>query len=147
MKTDPKTLRILGIIIGIILLLCIGGVVLLNYTTRNLCSNQVFQQIPSPDKAYNAVVFQRSCGQTAGFSTEVSILPAGTALSNSVSGNVMDIDGAMATALKVEWTGERALSITYSSSLTVFVNKTQYKDRSTVIDIQYEVITSPEGIP
>lgn len=39
------------------------------------CGNKVLASVPSPDGSVRAVVFQRDCGATTGFSTQVYILP------------------------------------------------------------------------
>jgi hypothetical protein len=138
-----RTNKIILLAAGIITILCIGGALIVNYATRDLCSNQVFQEVQSPDSAYRAVVFQRDCGETTGFSTEVSLLPAGQALSDKASGNVLDLDGADGALLKIDWTGARAVTITYFEDVAVFDHQGKYKDGSTMIEISYAVVPRP----
>lgn len=57
-----------------------------------MCGNEILNEVTSPDKAYKAVVFQRNCGATTGFSTQVSIIYAHDELENE-SGNIYTIDG------------------------------------------------------
>ena len=56
----------------------------------DLCGNKVLTDVASPDVHNHAVVFERDCGATTGFSTQVSILPAGRAISDG--GNVLIVD-------------------------------------------------------
>lgn len=47
------------------------------------CANRVLRELPSPDGSRRAVIFDRDCGATTGFSTQVSVVgaddvPAGT---------------------------------------------------------------------
>jgi hypothetical protein len=53
------------------------------------CRNQVLEEVPAPSKPLRAVVFQRDCGATTGFSTQVSVLPAGARLP-AAHGNAFD---------------------------------------------------------
>jgi len=48
-----------------------------------MCGNTVLTQYPSPNRKLKAVVFERSCGATTGFSTQVSILQTGSVLENA----------------------------------------------------------------
>lgn len=40
-----------------------------------LCANEVISETASPDGKLRAIVFQRDCGATTGFSTQVALLP------------------------------------------------------------------------
>jgi hypothetical protein len=53
-----------------------------------MCGNEELSNLPAPDGRHRAVVFQRDCGATTGFSRQVSILPATQALPNE-GGNVL----------------------------------------------------------
>lgn len=57
----------------------------------------------SPDHRVEAVVFERNCGATTGFSTQVSIIRQGTSLGND-GGNVLVMDGhPRETNLELSW--------------------------------------------
>jgi hypothetical protein len=47
------------------------------------CANEVLSQTVSPDAKMKAVVFQRDCGATTGFSTQVSIIQNSSLLSKT----------------------------------------------------------------
>jgi hypothetical protein len=45
-----------------------------------LCSNEEIKRAPSADRLIDAVLFQRDCGTTTGFSTQVSVVQHAAAL-------------------------------------------------------------------
>ena len=55
------------------------------------CGNDVLADVPSPSGERRAVVFQRDCGATTGFSVQVSILRRGKSLPNE-AGNTFTAD-------------------------------------------------------
>src|SRR4051812_3963383 len=44
------------------------------------CKNQIIKEIPSPNGQFKVILFERGCGATTGFNTQVSVLPAGADL-------------------------------------------------------------------
>jgi hypothetical protein len=72
------------------------------------CENEISQSVTSPSGAIKAVVFNRGCGATVGFNTQLSIFPANTALPDS-GGNVLTIDAGV--PLRVQWESDSALRI------------------------------------
>ena len=113
------------------------------------CENTVLQDIPSPDGRRHAVVFERSCGATTGFSTQVSVVPS--AREARGGGNVFSADtdhgkapsgsggGPVVTA---RWIDRRTLEIAYDSAARVFGHETRHDDT----DIHY-VATEPSSRP
>ncbi len=107
--------------IAISLLLLILGVPLVIaglfiYTADDMCGNEVYSEVLSPDGEYKAVVFQRDCGATTGFSTQVSIIHSGVNLKNE-GGNVYIIDGhPRDTLLVARWLSDAELRIEKSLS-------------------------------
>ncbi|HEY7181405.1 MAG TPA: hypothetical protein VIC84_08295, partial [Blastocatellia bacterium] len=51
------------------------------------CGNEILRVHYSPTKKLKAVVFERDCGATTGFSAQISIIPANSDLPNK-AGNV-----------------------------------------------------------
>jgi hypothetical protein len=84
--------KTVAIVIGITLSICLlsvsGGLLLLNFIFSGACGNQLYQEVLSPDNKYKAVVFQRDCGATTGFSTRVSILRADAKFTDKVEDNI-----------------------------------------------------------
>jgi hypothetical protein len=72
------------------------------------CGNEISQTVKSPSGKLDAVVFNRNCGATTGFNTQVSVIPAGTNLP-AEGGNVFITNGA--PPIQVNWQSETKLHI------------------------------------
>jgi hypothetical protein len=71
----------------------------------DLCGNEEAFRVPSPDGKIEAVVFERDCGATTDFSTQISILPKGASV-QSGAGNALTADtnhGAAPAAMLPEY--------------------------------------------
>jgi hypothetical protein len=95
------------------------------------CVNEILRVHYSPTKQLKAVVFERECGATTGFSAQISIMSATGDLPNE-SGNVFvaDTDHGKSPSgpgggppAEVEWKGESSLNITYDNRARVFLRK------------------------
>jgi len=78
------------------LLLLTGG-------CSDMCGNTIILRVSSPDGQHDAAMFQRDCGATTGFSTQVSILNVAEPLSGA--GDVFRADGNHGAARAGEWGG------------------------------------------
>jgi len=67
------------------------------------CGNDVVSRKTSPDGQREAVMFQRDCGATTGFSTQISIIDAGDKLSGI--GNTFRADDDHGIARAGDWGG------------------------------------------
>lgn len=75
------------------------------------CENTIYQELASPNISRRAVVFERNCGATTGFSTQLSVLSANEELMND-SGNTYIVDGQPDFAnLKLRWLAEDHLLV------------------------------------
>lgn len=72
----------------------------------DMCANTIVARMPSPDGQRDAIMFQRDCGATTGFSTQISIVDAGHKLSGS--GNTFRADDDHGAARAGEWGGSWA---------------------------------------
>ena len=63
------------------------------------------------------MVFNRDCGATTGFSTQVSVVPADEVLPNG-GGNALVLDGTV--PLQVHWQTETTLSVSGIGDAKVF---------------------------
>jgi hypothetical protein len=70
------------------------------------CTNTIVSRLSSPDGQREAVMFQRDCGATTGFSTQVSILDAGSKLNGA--GNTFRADDDHDAARVGDWGGSWA---------------------------------------
>ena len=85
-----------------------GCISILTACSADTCGNQVQQTVTSPSGKLAAIAFSRDCGATTGFSTQVSVLPAGRSLPNE-PGNTYVVGGK--TPLTLEWQGDATLRI------------------------------------
>ena len=100
------------------------------YTSTDMCGNHVIADLPSPDGAFKAIVFQRDCGATTNFSTQVTLLKQGADLQDR-KGNVFieDSDHGLAPpgpgggpVAKVAWTTNRSIEISHHVKSRVFLS-------------------------
>lgn len=93
----------------------------------DLCSNTMISRADSPDGRYSAVIFQRDCGATTGFSTQISVVEKGGEPSGG--GNAFRADTDHGAAATGEWQGPWAdlawlasdhLRIRYAAKSRVF---------------------------
>jgi hypothetical protein len=139
---NPSSIKVILIATGVIFTICIvsivGGLFFLDSAFSGLCGNEIFQEVYSPDHTYKAVVFQRDCGATTGFSTQVSILGASSKLPND-SGNILSMDGHPDwTQVQISWDGNRSVLIKYSDGYEIYSQKTEYRDFFKVFKVQYQ---------
>lgn len=78
------------IILGVVAV-PLAAIVTFMYALSDLCGNYPHKEYFSPNGQYSAVIFQRDCGATTGFSTQISILGRGQELENE-AGNIYVID-------------------------------------------------------
>ncbi len=90
------------------------------------CNDKLISEVSSPDGAARALPFQRDCGATTGFSTQISIVGPGR-LSGGGNAFVADDDhGAAAAApwggpwAEMRWTSPTHLLIRYDEKARVF---------------------------
>ena len=98
-----------------------------NKLIEDTCSNDVLRTVPSPDGRIKAIVFERDCGATTGFSEQVSLMAAGASVPNK-SGDtfVADSDhGEAPNGPQVEavWADNEHLLIRHHPKARVFYAK------------------------
>jgi hypothetical protein len=126
MKASVKvTLGVAGVLVAGML---VAGFAIWGLLARNPCANEVLAEFPAPSHRTRAIVFQRSCGATTAFSTQVSLLPASRPLPND-GGNVFiaDTDHGRAPAgpaggpvVEVRWVKPGELEVRYDARARVF---------------------------
>ena len=111
MKKILKLLKIIAITVVVIVIVLIG---LFLYFAGGMCGNKIHKEYLSPDKSLKALVFQRDCGATTGFSTQISILDSDENLEND-SGNIFVIKGHPDNvALTLSWISNNELNIKHN---------------------------------
>lgn len=91
------------------------------------CGNEIVRVEPSPGGRYDAVLFQRSCGATTGFTTQISVLPRGGRPTGSGNAFVADDDHGRARPgawngplAEMAWLGPDRLLIRYAARSRIF---------------------------
>lgn len=111
-----------GIVPLVVLLICAG--------CSDACKNSIASRILSPDGSHAAVLFQRDCGATTGFSTQISVL--GNREDPGTGGNIFRADddhGAARTGswggpwADMEWLAPDHLLIRYAAQSRIFVQE------------------------
>ena len=102
MKAFKVTVISLGIII--LLLYKVGY-----YFFQGLCGNTIISTSTSPDGRWKIVLFERSCGATTGFSTQIALLESGEVLDNE-SGNIYIASG-YPNGYDIHWQSNEAVKI------------------------------------
>jgi hypothetical protein len=111
----------------------------------DLCGNKELSRVRSPDGIHAAVVFERNCGATTGFSTQVSIVSSRDSLS-SEPGNIFiaDTDHGAAPAaawggpdVQIQWGSNTQLTVSYHRGARVFRRATSHSG----IEILYRSLT------
>jgi hypothetical protein len=81
----------------------IAAILLSLSASCNLCDNREISRVPSPDGKVDAVIFERDCGATTDFSTQISIVTksssvrgteGNTFIGNSNRGGALEQNGA-----------------------------------------------------
>jgi hypothetical protein len=119
-------MKIITAVILAFLAIPFGFVALLFFFGGDMCGNYVHSTMISPDKRHKAVVFQRDCGATTGFTTQISILEKDDSLANS-SGNIFIIDGhPNSAAPEIFWVTNDEIFIDRA------IDGTEYKAKSSL---------------
>ena len=113
---------------GCIVMLAAAYALFVSRFADGMCGNEVLTEVLSPDSQKRAVVFQRDCGATTGFSTQASVLRIGKSLPND-GGNIFIADtnhGAVPYGpgggpyVAVFWEGTDELVVRYRAGSRIF---------------------------
>jgi hypothetical protein len=120
-----------------ILLPTLGFSILSYWIASDMCGNSLISETPSPNKQMKAVIYERDCGASTGFSTQVSVLPIDRPLPRSESGNlfIADTDHRKAPSgpkggpeVRVQWRGDKVLSVVHHKAARVFLERSKIQD-------------------
>ena len=108
-----KNVLVFAIIIFIGLILYIG-IAIYSMAGFSLvsCENTLIEEVDSPDGVWKIVVFDRGCGATTGFSTQVDILKATESLKNE-SGDLLVLEGKH-VPIVIFWETNKKYSLKYN---------------------------------
>ena len=123
------------ILIWSVLVITIGiSYVAIQKVLPTMCGNEISAQIDSPDKKHVAIVFQRGCGATTSFNTQVTVLEEREVLENE-AGNVLIAEGHPSNSgFELAWLNSSTLHIKNKN------NAKQYKNEEKIgsVVVRYE---------
>jgi hypothetical protein len=90
------------------------------------CENEVAARLPSPSGRLEAVVFNRGCGASVGFNTQLSIVSAGQVPEGG--GNALILDGTV--PLGITWISESSLEVVGTGGARAFKKEPSAADVS-----------------
>ncbi|MXO88566.1 hypothetical protein [Alteraurantiacibacter aestuarii] len=94
------------------------------------CENVVLERARAPFGNADAVAFERNCGATTGYSTQVSIVDRDDAPTDA--GNILIASGrsfaedSNRPTVSLEWLGSEQLSVRYDASLAILSHHDRY---------------------
>ena len=93
----------------------------------DMCGNSIISRTASPDDRHEALLFQRDCGATTGFTTQISIVETGASESGSGNAFIADDDHGKARGgdwggpwAEVKWLASNHLLIRYAAKSRIF---------------------------
>lgn len=102
---------------------CLGG-------CGDPCGNTVIKRSVSPDGQHSAVLFERNCGATTGFSTQISVLIPNEAPTDGGNAFVAGADDDTADtgywggpSAEMEWLAPGHLLVRFASGSNIFVRE------------------------
>ena len=105
--------------------------------------NDAIDRVISPDRKYEAVLFQRDCGATTAFSTQVSIIPADGAIEDAGNAFVADDDHGKAAAgswggprAEVRWRSSNELLVRYAEGSRIFEQEASVSG----VEVEFEAV-------
>ena len=143
--TYKKLMKLLfKVIIGIIVTAVIYFGIIIYSFGSDLCGNEIIETKISPNSTHKIIIFQRNCGATTDFSTQISVLEMDENIENK-SGNIFSADSdhgkAELTAngiinTKIKWINEKTVLIEYDKNVRVFQNEESINN----INIRYKIL-------
>lgn len=140
-----KSVKMISIVLGglllLVIVLVIGGCGLLSWFMANFfCGNDLMQEVYSPNNEYRVVVFQRDCGATTGWSSQISVLSSSTSLRGQ-TGNVFFAPGHPDWfSFKVKWEDDSHIVIEHNGKPIPELAETEFRD------FQIRYVENREGI-
>jgi hypothetical protein len=109
------SLALIAGIVAYLLFLAVGGL--------NDCDVAVHKSIPAPDGKMSAVVFEKECGATVPFNTQVSVASADKPFSPQKNPAFLVLSGRH--DLVINWSGEKRLEVTVPRGEQIFRNESR----------------------
>ena len=106
------------------------------------CANTVLSNSVSPDGRSGAVIFQRDCGATTGYSTQISVVRPGSRPTGAGNAYVADGNHGAAVAnhggpwVETRWIDAGHLLVRYDANSRIFKQESQ----AAGVQITYEAV-------
>ncbi|WP_146151143.1 hypothetical protein [Allosphingosinicella deserti] len=118
----------IGTILGCLsLVIIVSAAGALWWFAADMCENTIVQTIESPDRKHVVTMFERSCGATTGFSTQVSVLEYGNVPTGGGNAFRADTDHGNARTggwggpwAEIRWLSNNRLLIRYAQGSRLF---------------------------
>lgn len=112
------------------------------------CENETIIRSQSPDGSHDAILFQRACGATTGFSTQISVLDHGASPADGGNAFIADDDHGAAAAgswggswAEVKWLASDRLLIRYAIRSRIFAQQSEVSG----VRITYQAVAHPSA--
>lgn len=125
--TLRRLLMMVGTATGTLIAVAVLAAAVLWYAAASSCANSSIAEYLAPGGRIKAVVFERDCGATTGFSTQVSLLSIGESLRNE-SGNLFVADHA--GSIRVSWRPDTQLRVEHHAKARLFKTEPKYQNVS-----------------
>ena len=106
-----RAFKIISISLGVIVLLLYGAGY---YFLSGICANTVITSSVSPSGKWKAILFERNCGATTGFSSQISLLKSDSELNNE-AGNIYIAKG-YPKGYNINWKSDDSVTISGTSA-------------------------------
>ena len=122
----------------------VAGYIGLSRLNDELCSLLVVRRTLSPNGHREAVLYQRNCGATTDFATNLSVVSAGARIANA-RGNVLvadsydgqaPLDSGSVIHLSVKWLGDDSLLVQYDRRARLFRQELRVRG----VSVRYDTI-------
>lgn len=125
--TGPWRVVVLNVLAAVVALGILAYLVVRRFD-KSMCGISVVRRVPSPDGRLEAVVFERDCGATTDFGTNLSVVKTGSTITDD-GGNLLvadsdhgraPLDSGNVIHLSVEWIGSDSLLVHYDRRSRLF---------------------------
>jgi hypothetical protein len=135
----------IGTALGCFSLLILFGIPgALWWFSGEMCENSIVRTVDSPDGKRTLALFERSCGATTGFSTQISVLGRGEVSTGSGNAFIADANHGAAPLgewggpwAEIQWLANEHVLIRYAQGSRVFEKDEQVSG----VKITYQPVT------
>ncbi|UXN75427.1 hypothetical protein N8D56_11995 [Devosia sp. A8/3-2] len=97
--------------------LLVGGLLWYASSLLPSCETSQHARLPSPDAAFDLVIFSRDCGATTGFNTQAALIPNGDTLPDDAA-SFLSI--GVTADLALRWAGPASIELTIPPGAQIY---------------------------